>query len=367
MRVRLLPADKAACSLYRLEHPARVASLQHDVPTTIDRQNFAIPDAPWDGQPVVVEARRNADESTTCTPWDEDVVVLQRPAREGIVALIPALQARGIAVVVDIDDDFSCLHPLHPSRPGFHPRGPSEQSWHHVARACGLADLVTVTTPALAERYGAHGRVAVLPNCVPRSMLELPSQDRGRTVGWGGRASIHPGDLETTRGGVGEALERMRDWRFRVIGPAETARIGLSLREKPEATGGLEMGDYFEALGQLDVGVVPLARTRFNEAKSWLKGLEYAARGVPFVASPLPEYRALAEEGVGVLAADRSRNWRAELVQLMRDESLRWEAIARGREVVEERHTYETEGWRWTEAWGHALQTRRALGQRQAA
>ena len=38
------------------------------------------------------------------------------------------------------------------------------------------------------------------------------------------------------------------------------------------------------AIDNITVGMVPLALTPFNQAKSYIKGLEFAARGVPFVA-----------------------------------------------------------------------------------
>ncbi len=36
------------------------------------------------------------------------------------------------------------------------------------------------------------------------------------------------------------------------------------------------------------VGIAPLVDRPFNRSKSWIKGLEYSAFGLPFVASPLP-------------------------------------------------------------------------------
>ena len=62
-----------------------------------------------------------------------------------------------------------------------------------------------------------------------------------------------------------------------------------------EQTGMIEQELFHAQVAQLDTGIVPLQRSRFNEAKSNLKGLEYAALGVPFVASPTAEYERLAE------------------------------------------------------------------------
>ena len=356
MRIRLLPADQGACRYYRHEQPARVAALEgHEV--HID-SHYTIGRAA-NGDVVAAEQEtRVIGGQEMVRRIEADVVVMQRPAKQRTQELIRLFQAQGIAVVVDVDDDVSCLHPQHPHLAGFNPRLNPDTNFHHLATACRMADLVTVTTPALADRYGQHGRVAVLPNCVPAAMLELPRAGDNRTVGWGGQPAMHPGDLEVTHGGVQAAMDRT-GWRFRVVGALEDLPRRLGLTSEPDATGFLPLGSYHAALTTLDVGIVPLCDTAFNRAKSRLKGIEYAALGVPFVASPTPEYETLREDGIGLLADDKSKAWRRQLVQLMDDESLRHELAEQGREAIRERHTIETEGWRWIEAWQEAVENRR--------
>jgi glycosyltransferase involved in cell wall biosynthesis len=355
VKVMLCQSDRGGCRFYRLAEPARVARERHDVLAQVVA-DFPLLPGPFERGLHVPQN------------LDVDVVVFQRPAKAKTLEAIAGYQKLGKAVVVDVDDDYSCLHPQNPARNEFNPTLSPNTNWRNVARACAMADLVTVTTPALAERYAGHGRVAVLPNCVPASLLELPSTSNGRTLGWTGAASNHPGDLEVTRGGVEQALQRT-GWDFKVIGPREGVARALSLTGTmpgtADATGPLEMHEWHDHLGLLDVGIVPLCATDFNRAKSTLKGLEYAGAGIPFVASTLPEYERLAAEGVGTLAPDRARSWRAALAQIMDDESLRHELAERGRTAIAERHTYEGEGWRWTEAWERAVQnsnsTRRAV------
>lgn len=343
MKVELHPADHGGCSFYRILCPAAIAESEGvETNVTLD----------------VARGIGMGDPSKLIVgPTPADVIIFQRPAKNWIPQAIQEYQRRGHTVVVDIDDDFSCLPTGHPARDKFNPNLSPEVNWQHLAKCARYADLVTVPTPALAERYGAHGRVAVLPNCVPAALLDIPNERLGETVGYGGSLPFHIGDLPETRGGVAEALRRT-GWRFHMVGGAEDAQKQLSLDEPPSETGYLELDQWFEALGTLDVGIVPLADTAFNNAKSYLKGIEYAARGVPFVASPTAEYTALSEEGIGLLAAGRARNWRSQLVKLIEDEHLREEMIALGRERVAEHHTYESEGWRWAEAWEDAMSNR---------
>jgi hypothetical protein len=90
--------------------------------------------------------------------------------------------------------------------------------------------------------------------------------------------------------------------------------------------------EHYPSLFVFDVGIAPLSAVPFNQAKSAIKGLEYAAAGIPFVASPLDAYRALHAEGIGLLARKR-RHWRPLLEQL-RDPTFRADEAAKNRELV---------------------------------
>lgn len=332
MKVRVHPGDQKGVGHARLIWPAQAARAEG----------------------VEIEI---APSLHTVQEMDADVLVFQRTSSPAVVALIPTLQARGHAVVVDVDDDLAAVHHANVAAGAEMPR--------LVARACQQADLVIVSTPALAARYAPHGRVRVLENCVPGAILSMPRSSDGRTVGWGGFTGTHPGDLAVTRGGVQDALERTGA-RFHVVGPPVGVREQLGLADEPSATGPLTRVGEFEyerALGQLDVGIVPLADTRFNGAKSWLKGLQYAARGVPFVASNVAEYRRLGAVGVGVVVPPRARNWRQRIVKLLTDPGLCAERAERGF-VFASGMTYEKQAWRWVEAWEAAIENHRASGAR---
>jgi glycosyltransferase involved in cell wall biosynthesis len=264
------------------------------------------------------------------------------------------MQEHGICVVVDIDDDFSCVDPAHMGWKAYQPKTSPESNREHLRKACAMADLVTCTTPALAKRYASHGRVAVLPNCVPRLMLgAAPREPRdGRTVGWPGYVGTHPHDLEATRGGVGMACRDVGA-RFLNVGSGRLVAEQLELGDVEfAATGGAEFADYAHAIAQFDVGIVPLAATAFNEAKSSLKGLELAAVGVPFVASTTSDYVRIAGEGIGLLAKPKSKEWRRAVKELLAHRDEYGEAM---RAVVAREHVIEDQGWRWIEAWDEAL------------
>lgn len=325
MKVRYSAADQGGCGHYRLIWPAQALAAQgHDV-----------------------------DVATAHVDPDTDVIVVQRPLRSTWAdSAIPTLQAAGIAVVVEIDDDFAAIDPQNAAWRPTHPRWSPDVNYQHLARAARMADLVTVSTPALQARYGGH----ILPNYIPENYLSIAPDRPSQLLGWTGTPLTHPGDLDVARAGIQQALRANPDWQFRSIGSRATLRsLGVDGDVIPWQP---DMLDYANAYGTLSAAVVPLKPSRFNEAKSWLKGLEAAALGVPFIASPTEQYRALTAHGVGLLA-EKPKDWTRQLGRLLSDATFRTDQVSRGLAVAKEL-TVEKHAWKWAEAWDLAVKNRQS-------
>lgn len=287
---------------------------------------------------------------------DADVVVMQRILSEERYDTLCALQASGVAVVVEIDDDFHAIHKRNPAWHGTNGLGQEGIHRDWLMRACARADLVTVSTPALAARYGQHGRVQVLANYVPARYLDIVKPaDRlpGTAVGWSGSTVTHPDDLDTTCGQIARLVADL-GCRFEVIGTGYRVKEALDLATTPLSTGWLPLEEYPTQLARLDVGIVPLARNLFNEAKSHLKGLEMAAVGVPFVATPTGPYQDLARAGIGIVATTPD-DWYTHCRRLVLHADARQALADRFRAKVAEAWTVERNAWRWWDAWRLAL------------
>jgi hypothetical protein len=98
----------------------------------------------------------------------------------------------------------------------------------------------------------------------------------------------------------------------------------------------------------IDIGIVPLHPSPFNEAKSNLKGLEYALSGIPFVASSTQEYRDLADAGAGRVAKN-NKEWLKHLKQLL-DPEVREIERQKNYKVVVENYNIFTVKYKWSEA-----------------
>jgi glycosyltransferase involved in cell wall biosynthesis len=283
-------------------------------------------------------------------PEDADVICIQRPTHKYLREMIPIIQSRGTAVVIDIDDDLSCVHPDNPAFAIMHPRQGWDHNWRNAEDACAQAAGVVVSTPALLKRYVPHGRGGVVRNCIPEQYLRINEDKDYQGFGWAGSVQSHPNDLQV----VGDAARRLtrEGFKYFAVGPSYKVKDALGLDEVPEAIGTLPVEEYPIEVARLKVGIAPLDLTKFNTAKSWLKPLEYASLGTPCVIAPTPEYLELNKRGVGIVAKNQ-RQWYRGVKDLLTNESLYEEVRAAGRAAVAEL-TFDRNAWRWLEIWDAA-------------
>lgn len=341
MRVLVVPAANDTSALLRLLWPAdALRAAGHDVVSAgLD----------WRLRTLVDDADhvREIRELPDC-----DVLVLQRVQSRRLAEAIPLLQAAGVAVVVDLDDDLAAVHPANSAWKSIHPASSPDSNWHHLLTACRHADLVTVTTRALARVYAPHGRVAVLPNRLPEIVARIEHvEGRPLRVGWPGRVDTHPNDLQVTRGAVGRAVEECGAV-FVNVGPGGAAHA-LGVAGEELSTGMVNISQWYATIAaNVDVGIVPLAESRFNNAKSGLKVLEMASVGIPTVASPTPDNVRLHTLGMGVLAA-KPKDWERQLRRLLTDDVHR-QAVAAGAQNAARHESLERHAADWWAAWSSA-------------
>jgi hypothetical protein len=299
---------------------------------------------------------------------DTDVAVFQRITHSWVVQAIPIMRSKGIATVVDMDDDLTCIHPSNPAYAGMHPRNewtrdpgqsqPRRHNWKHLSTACRDATLVTVSTPGLMGVYARHGRGRVLYNHLPDTYFGVEHADSD-VIGWPAALVSHPNDPAA----LGGAMARLTSdgAAFRVVGDPTGTGGAFGLLEDPPGLRGVDIHGWPAAVATIGVGVAPLADTRFNAAKSWLKPLEMSALGIPWVGSPRAEYVRLNSRGAGVLAGS-PRRWYRALAQLRESAELRADVAGRGRAVAEGLRIADN-AWRWMEAWtdAEAIQRGRSL------
>lgn len=349
MKVAALSADEGGCQFYRMAEPARVA---RDLGVDIEV-----------GHLLDVNAEQNKSTGIVTVHeiyTDADLIIIQRPLDNAFTSMIQQAKRQGIATIVELDDDFENISPRNiaytPINKDTH-YGP-----HWVRAAAEIADHVTVSTPAL-QRYALHGRSTVLRNCVPRSIFDIKKTSSGDSpiIGWTGTVQTHPDDLQVTKGAVAEVAKN-NGLSVGIVGDGRQVRSLLRLGPETEmtATGWMPREDYYQTMADtMDIGIVPLETSPFNQAKSALKGLEMAALGIPFVASATREYELAEVCGIGK-TAKAPGDWRRQL-QRMLDRPAETEKITEEyQDLIYNGYTYEVNATDWIDVWEQTIAYRKS-------
>lgn len=248
-----------------------------------------------------------------------DVVVLQRWMGEDAPDVIRKARSTGQIVVNDVDDWYKGLDPNNQAFVGSHPKSNPTVNRNHFHKALAASSAITVSTPFLLEKYGTLGPPTYLiSNAIDLwrwERQEVRDTDRP-TIGWVGATPWRSGDLEILKGIIGPFIEA-NGLRFIHGGHTDSGREAAALLginpDFVEKRPMVPITAYPMLFEGIDIGIVPLRDVGFNHAKSAVKGMEYAASGVPYIASTTPAY---GEFHAGCLAR-RPRDWQRFFGDLM--------------------------------------------------
>lgn len=277
---------------------------------------------------------------------EADIYVMQRQAHPALPVIVrDMVKLQGHTVIGEVDDWFLGLSSMQDIG-----KAASTKYYRVMPKILANCTGVTVSTPTLAEGYAAKTRapIQVIENTLDWNTWEsvvTPPSDRFR-VGWMGGTAWHLKDIDVLRGVLGPWLRRHPDVQFVAAGDAETHRL-LDVPTEQRVTYPTVPHDQLPSItATMDVGLVPLAQSKFNDAKSYLKGLEYAACGIPCIASPVAEYKRWVKPGVNGFLAERPRDWLRFLDRMYADRELvaRMGAAAR---AMAAQHVIQTKVHAW--------------------
>jgi glycosyltransferase involved in cell wall biosynthesis len=273
--------------------------------------------------------------------------------RKEITDLVRLAKAKGQKIVVDIDDFFEGLDPSNRAYSATDPKLHPDNNRDHYIKMIYEADAVITSTPFLYNYYAAkRNNVFLVRNGIDidRWRLRKDKAKRSPVVGWVGATPWRSKDLESLNPYVPKFLKK-HNLTFHHSGhtpeaPFAYEQIGYH-RQKSTIMPMAPILDYPKLFPPIDVGLVPLNNLEFNHAKSFIKGLEYAAAGVPFISSYSPEYQYLADAGVGRIA-NTPEEWTYHLTELL-DPLMRQDDAMVNYEIVKEKFSMEMRGIEWNE------------------
>lgn len=260
---------------------------------------------------------------------EADVIVGQRVCQPGSTERWRRLAAgqygRRPMLVFELDDDLWDLDPSNLPAWNFYRRAPGLLD--NLRECAKLADVCTVSTEPLADIVRKiNPNVVVLPNQLPASAFvddPIGHQRVGSfAVGWGGGAS-HLVDVDEMAAGLRQFLRRNSHALYVNMGTVfETVAraAGSQLVEYPWTA---DITEHYHRLTGLDVGLAPLRPSVFNQSKSEIKFLEYAAAGAVTIASKHGPYERVIEQGVTGLLVSQPHEWASALRLLAGDPTTR--------------------------------------------
>lgn len=233
-----------------------------------------------------------------------DVVHVHRIVVNDDPTFVSQLHAAGVAVSFDNDDDASAVVPEMWTllAEEVDPESIRRVVREHERSLALLAEVDVATTPSrvLAERFRAAGAsdVRVIENHLGREQLRVrPVQYDGFVIGWhGGRE--HRWDSEAL--GLDRMLHALLDAHPHVHVVTIGVDLGLDSNRYVHRDW-VELDELLSHVAGFDVGIAPLADDPFSQARSAVKVREYAAVGVPWVASATEPYRGLGKAEGGCL------------------------------------------------------------------
>lgn len=249
-----------------------------------------------------------------------NVIVLKQLMDRWLPHQIEVAQALGQKIIVDVDDFY---HGLHPENSAYHKTDPAVNKVRNrdvYEQMIRNVDAVVVSTPELLNFYGEwNPNIRMVRNSVyPQQFTRRETQKTKPVLGWVGALGYRSGDIETLREWLPDFLEE-HDLLFHHSGHVPSqGDFAVQSGINPERLRTLPMQpmNRYPLLFTFDIGLVPLNDILFNRAKSFIKGLEYTASGIPFVAQALPEYDLLAGDGIG-LTAVTADDWRRQVESLL--------------------------------------------------
>lgn len=295
------------------------------------------------------------EEGTATYGWD--MVFFKLVMHSKVLDIMTGPNRPAQKIIVDVDDWYEGLQEENFAHKTTDPVKNKDNNREHYMAIIDSADAIVTSTPFLYDFYkNKQGKknVFMVRNGIDVDRWKRKS-DYARylpTVGWVGALPWRSNDLESISSVFGKYVSEHRlpfqhSGHIKGIKSADE-RLNIDrTRCKVSYSERMIISKYPLMFRKIDIGIVPLNNIPFNYAKSGIKGLEYTASGIPFIASWSPEYEYLESLGIGRVARTLE-DWEMHLEELQ-DPKVRKEEIDRSYENMLKTQTMEVRGHEWNE------------------
>jgi glycosyltransferase involved in cell wall biosynthesis len=268
-----------------------------------------------------------------------DILILKNICDPDYFPIIGKRKSQKKPTVYEIADDLLSLQPWNPVY-SFWKHLENRTLFQQLAKAC---DGLQFTCNRLQEIYGRlHPNRAVFKNQIlefPAARKKVPRDPDHVVIGWGGSHG-HMEDLSEIAGPLVQWIGERPGVSLHLMCSEEIFSLFENLprqRKKRIAPG--SVGEYYDFLSGVDVGLIPLKDTAYNRSRSDVKFLEYSAAGVVSVVRRMHPYLESVTHGKTGLFFDSPAEMIASLNRLIVEPGLieRISQAARGYVLAERR------------------------------
>lgn len=343
-------------NFYRIEQPAFKLDQQGLCDVGVVR--------PGDSEEKKLAAMRTAD-----------VMVFYSATSLRMAEQFEAFQKNGTKIVMDMNDDIFNVSPFSPHYKylgkeefsfvdeegtvvklwqdgvdGFDPETNRErlEQQKEVLRA---VDLITVTTPYLAELFGEFNKTAVLPDMVNLQWwknIRVRYPEPFIRLGWRGGYS-HYEDLMSVKPAIERVMAKGKNTKLVLTGWGSKEFLKSMPQDRIETYEFLNHPAYPYHMMSLGINVAfyPWKDIRFNKGKNNICWIEWSALEVPGVYPALSPYSEMVHHNETGLLALSNEGWIESIQKLLKDHFFARKIAKNARAEVEKKWDINKHIWKW--------------------
>lgn len=277
------------------------------------------------------------------TVFRYDIVVIEKE----IFPYLPAfaeriLQILGVKYIADYDD--AIFHNYDQSR------NPLIRNFlgNKIGKVMKYSRVTVAGNQYLADyavKSGA-GKVEIIPTVIDLNRYSVKrdsiSENENFVVGWIGTKTTFEKHLLPCKKWIKEIQEKDPDIEFHIIGITEDMDLGNHIRyipwtEKTEVEGILKM----------DIGIMPLEDSLWERGKCAYKLIQYAACGIPGIASDVGMNREVTIQNETGFLVSSDEEWINRIFELKNNREERKLLGMNARKLVEEKYCIQVTAERW--------------------
>ncbi|HLV23603.1 MAG TPA: glycosyltransferase family 4 protein [Moheibacter sp.] len=279
------------------------------------------------------------------TVFRYDIVVIEKE----IFPYLPAfaeriLQILGVKYIADYDDAI------------FHNYDQSRNSLirnflgNKIGKVMKYSRLTVAGNQYLADyavKSGA-GKVEIIPTVIDLNRYSVKrdsiSENENFVVGWIGTKTTFEKHLDPCKNWIQKLEKTNPEIIFHIVGIPQDMGLGKNVRWIPwsEETEAAE-------IQKMDVGIMPLEDSLWERGKCAYKLIQYAACGIPGVASDVGMNKEVTIDGHTGFLAESEKEWKSRILELKNNPELRKELGHNARKWVEEKYCIQVTAPKWVE------------------